>query len=235
MKLTSPMLTLSAALALHAVVLAALGRPAAPVVPPQAPSIAYVSLSPSPAAADRPAAAPASAAPKRDTAKPKPRPPPELAKTAPAAKQTPKPAPRQTATTAPSAASQPAAAESATSSGSAERHDAASTAGSQSGSGQDSAREVAPSFNAAYLSNPKPVYPALSRERQEEGTVMLKVMVEASGQASAVALHRSSGFPRLDRAAQDAVQRWRFVPARRGDTAVAGHVIVPINFNLTKG
>lgn len=235
MKLNTPVLTLSTALALHAAALVALGRPAATAMPPQAPSIAYVSLNPSPVAADLPAVAPASAAPKREAVKPTPRRQPEQARTAPAPKVHSRAVPRQTSATAPTAASQPAAAEAASASGNADRHDSPAPAASQSGSGQEAAREVAPSFNAAYLSNPKPVYPALSRERQEEGTVMLKVMVEASGQASSVALHRSSGYPRLDRAAQDAVQRWRFVPARRGDAAVAGHVIVPINFNLTKG
>ena len=37
---------------------------------------------------------------------------------------------------------------------------------------------------------------------------------------------------RLDRAAQEAVTRWRFVPARRGDVAVEAWVLVPIVFKL---
>ena len=40
--------------------------------------------------------------------------------------------------------------------------------------------------------------------------------------------------PRLDNAAQDAVWRWKFVPARRGDEAVSAWVLVPITFNLKK-
>lgn len=93
-------------------------------------------------------------------------------------------------------------------------------------------KETAPNFAAAYLSNPKPAYPALSLELNEEGTVQLKVEVSAGGNPTTVALHRSSGFPRLDRAALEAVKRWRFIPAKRGDTAIAGSVIVPLNFNI---
>ncbi|MFZ2971838.1 MAG: energy transducer TonB [Ferribacterium limneticum] len=89
---------------------------------------------------------------------------------------------------------------------------------------------VAARFDADYLHNPKPVYPALSRRMNEEGKVLLKVRVSAQGTALDVAISKSSGFPRLDAAAVDAVTRWRFVPARRGDEAIDSSVIVPITF-----
>lgn len=91
---------------------------------------------------------------------------------------------------------------------------------------------VAARFDADYLHNPKPVYPALSRRMNEEGKVLLKVRVSGQGAALDVAISKSSGFPRLDAAAVDAVTRWRFVPARRGDEAVDSSVIVPITFAL---
>lgn len=87
-------------------------------------------------------------------------------------------------------------------------------------------------FDADYLHNPKPVYPALSRRLNEEGKVLLKVRVSAQGTALDVAVSKSSGFPRLDAAATDAVSRWRFVPARRGEEAVDSSVVVPITFAL---
>jgi len=89
---------------------------------------------------------------------------------------------------------------------------------------------VAARFDADYLHNPKPVYPALSRRMNEEGKVLLKVHVSAQGTAQDVAISKSSGFPRLDTAALEAVTRWRFVPARRGDETVDSSVIVPITF-----
>jgi len=87
-------------------------------------------------------------------------------------------------------------------------------------------------FDAAYLTNPKPTYPAASRRMGESGVVYLRVEVDADGQALQVEVKSSSGYPRLDRAAQEAVSNWRFIPARRGKLAVASWVVVPINYSL---
>jgi protein TonB len=87
-------------------------------------------------------------------------------------------------------------------------------------------------FDADYLDNPKPAYPSASRRLGEEGTVLLRVFVSADGLARQVEVKHSSGFPRLDQAAEGAVARWRFVPAKRGDQAVAAWVVVPISFSL---
>ncbi|MDP2795806.1 MAG: energy transducer TonB [Sulfurisoma sp.] len=87
-------------------------------------------------------------------------------------------------------------------------------------------------FDADYLDNPKPVYPHASRRLGEQGKVLLRVHVSATGLAEKVEVKLGSGFTRLDQAAQDAVSRWRFVPARRGDEAVAAWVQVPITFQL---
>lgn len=61
---------------------------------------------------------------------------------------------------------------------------------------------------------------------------MLRVFVESNGLPSKLEIRTSSGSSRLDQSALDAVQRWKFVPARRGDEAVAAWVVVPIVFNL---
>lgn len=87
-------------------------------------------------------------------------------------------------------------------------------------------------FDADYLNNPPPVYPVLSRRRGEQGRVLLRVQVSAQGTAERVEIESGSGHARLDAAALEAVRRWRFVPARRGDTAVAASVRVPIVFRL---
>ncbi|HNC96835.1 MAG TPA: energy transducer TonB [Myxococcota bacterium] len=91
---------------------------------------------------------------------------------------------------------------------------------------------VAARFDANYLHNPKPVYPAIARRNGEEGKVLLKVRVSADGNALDVEVKQSSGYPRLDTAAREAVQRWRFVAARRGDEVVESSVVVPITFSL---
>lgn len=89
-----------------------------------------------------------------------------------------------------------------------------------------------PRFDADYLDNPKPVYPAISRRLREEGTVIVRVRVGADGMPLEVQLHAGSGFVRLDNAALTTVQHWKFVPARLGDAAVSANVLVPIVFSL---
>jgi protein TonB len=89
-----------------------------------------------------------------------------------------------------------------------------------------------PSFDAAYLDNPAPAYPPLARRAGEQGRVVLRVRVTAQGTAEAVEVRGSSGSTRLDNAALETVKRWRFVPARQGDVAVAAWVLVPIVFTL---
>ena len=91
---------------------------------------------------------------------------------------------------------------------------------------------VLPRFDADYLRNPPPVYPALSRRYNEQGKVLLRVVVNPDGTPQSVELRTSSGAQRLDEAALDAVRRWRFVPARLGNTPVTATVIVPIVFSL---
>ncbi|MBL8376371.1 MAG: energy transducer TonB [Burkholderiales bacterium] len=89
-----------------------------------------------------------------------------------------------------------------------------------------------PDFKADYLDNPAPAYPPLSRRMGEQGRVVLRVMVDASGLPSSVEVRTSSGSERLDLAALEAVKRWKFVPARQGERAVPAQVLVPISFNL---
>lgn len=91
---------------------------------------------------------------------------------------------------------------------------------------------VPPNYNADYLVNPPPHYPALSRRMGEQGKVMLRVLVNRKGTADKVELRSSSGSSRLDGAALETVKRWRFIPARQGDQPVAAWVLIPITFTL---
>lgn len=89
-----------------------------------------------------------------------------------------------------------------------------------------------PAFNAAYLRNPPPAYPAAARRSGEEGTVMLRVLVGRDGAPLKIEIDQSSRSRALDDAALDAVKGWRFVPARRGAEPVEGWVRVPLVFRL---
>jgi protein TonB len=91
---------------------------------------------------------------------------------------------------------------------------------------------VQPRFDANYLKNPAPNYPPLSRRMGEEGKVILRVLVSAQGAADSVEVKSSSGSQRLDDAAVNTVKLWKFIPAKRGETAVQSAVLVPIIFKL---
>lgn len=105
-----------------------------------------------------------------------------------------------------------------------------SAAGAANGKGAEDMPATAARFDADYLHNPAPLYPQQSRRLKEEGTVQLLVLVSEHGDPQSVQVRKSSGFERLDEAALIAVRQWRFVPAKRGNVAIAAQVIVPINF-----
>ena len=87
-------------------------------------------------------------------------------------------------------------------------------------------------FDADYLRNPAPPYPAISRRMREEGKVLLRVSVMPAGTADSVEIKTSSGSTRLDESALRTVRQWRFIPARRGEIAVQSWVLVPVIFKL---
>ena len=77
-----------------------------------------------------------------------------------------------------------------------------------------------------------PVYPAQSRRAGEEGTVTFRVLVNASGKATDIQVAQSSGFPKLDQAAADAIRRWKFAAANNGSGAVDAYTTVRVTFRL---
>ena len=89
-----------------------------------------------------------------------------------------------------------------------------------------------PSSNAAYLQNPAPAYPAISKRMGEQGKVVLRVFISTDGLPQKIEINQSSGFDRLDRQAQDTVLRWKFVPGKRNGVPEAMWYLVPIHFVL---
>jgi len=77
---------------------------------------------------------------------------------------------------------------------------------------------------------PPPRYPSAALRRGESGTVLVRVEVDTAGAPAGVALVQRSGSRDLDRAAMEAVRKWRFQPAQRDGQAVAGSLVIPIDF-----
>ena len=91
---------------------------------------------------------------------------------------------------------------------------------------------IPPRFNADYLQNPAPAYPALARRMHEQGRVLIRVLVSADGVPERIELKASSGSARLDNSALETIRTWKFVPARQGEQKIAAWVVVPITFAL---
>ncbi len=89
-----------------------------------------------------------------------------------------------------------------------------------------------PRFGAAYLHNPAPDYPKLSRRLGEQGRVLLRVLVSTGGTAESVQVEDSSGSDKLDQAAIQAVKKWTFIPAKQSNKAISAYVLVPVKFSL---
>ncbi len=78
--------------------------------------------------------------------------------------------------------------------------------------------------------SPPPSYPPAALRRGDSGTVVVRVDVDATGYPSGVTLIQRSGSRDLDRAASDAVRRWRFQPAQSNGVPVPGSLEVPFDF-----
>ncbi len=82
------------------------------------------------------------------------------------------------------------------------------------------------------LHNEPPEYPEESRAAREQGIVILRVEVTSAGEPATVSILKSSGYFRLDQAARQAVQHWKFGPAMAAGIPVASEIDVPVRFRL---
>lgn len=90
------------------------------------------------------------------------------------------------------------------------------------------------SSQPSFLEPPRqPSYPSQARRRNQQGVVLLEVRLDERGQQRSVNVLRSSGVDSLDRAALEAVAKWRFQPETAGGRAVPSRVQIPIQFALT--
>jgi protein TonB len=222
----------------------ALGHPPAPVTQP-----VMVARLVAPAPVTEPQPLPVQPTPPRPrpVARPRPAPAPQALPAPPVLPTPPLPTPaplpvpvaapsERAVTAAPADAAAPAAAEAA---GAAPSSAFASAAASASAAATaapaaPAAAEpiIGPRSDAAHLSNPAPVYPAISRRLGEQGRVLLDVHILPDGGVGQIRVRRSSGFARLDQAALTAVRHWRFVPAKRGGEPIAYWYVQPIDFAL---
>jgi len=77
----------------------------------------------------------------------------------------------------------------------------------------------------------EPEYTAEARMLRCDGVSILKIVVDADGNARNIRLERSLGFD-LDEEAVKAIGRWQFKPAMKDGVAVAVEANVEVNFRL---
>lgn len=80
------------------------------------------------------------------------------------------------------------------------------------------------------LNKVKPVYPPLARQAHIQGTVILKVLINKSGDVENMQLF--SGHPMLAPAALDAVKQWKYKPYLLNGEPVEVETRVSVNFRL---
>lgn len=105
-------------------------------------------------------------------------------------------------------------------------------AGRGNGNGSSSSGNGSALTQARYRDTPRPDYPESARRDGHEGRVLLRVLVDDQGRSKQVEINSSSGSDALDRAAAEAIRRWRFHPARYGDQPVESWLRIPIEFRL---
>lgn len=106
--------------------------------------------------------------------------------------------------------------------------------GEGAGSGSGSAQGV-PVTPPRIVSSVRPPYPSSARNASIEGTVYVKMLVNASGKVEEAFVSQSSGNAALDESAVKTVYKWRFSPAKDAfKEKVACYITIPVNFRLNR-
>jgi periplasmic protein TonB len=80
-----------------------------------------------------------------------------------------------------------------------------------------------------------PPYPAEAKRLGQEGTVLLRLTISASGDVMSAEIVQSSGFAELDQTAAAWVQaHWKYKPAVQGGIAVESTTTAAVKFDLKK-
>lgn len=81
---------------------------------------------------------------------------------------------------------------------------------------------------------PSPAYPRSARRLRESGVVQVKVLISTLGEVKDAQVVKSSGYIRLDKAALEAVNRWRCQAAIRNGQPAEAVAIQPFHFDLSQ-
>jgi protein TonB len=157
--------------------------------------------------------------------------PPPKQEAKPKTKPEPKPKVPDQSSQAPSDASQAKAAEAAKAAESQTPNAAVAPATSQGTAGTPIQTDIG-KLIVVYQPDADPYYPSFSKRAGEQGEVVVRLIIDEAGIVEEVALLRSSGFARLDRAATDIGKRYRFKPYSVNGNPARISTNLLIKFNL---
>ncbi|MCS6986791.1 MAG: energy transducer TonB [Sphingomonadaceae bacterium] len=79
-------------------------------------------------------------------------------------------------------------------------------------------------------------YPAASLRACEQGAVTVRVTIATDGRVRQCDVVQSTGFPRLDeKTCEVALRRWRYNPAKEGNTPVEATITQRVRWVVEKG
>lgn len=84
--------------------------------------------------------------------------------------------------------------------------------------------------DAVVIHREPPEYPSSALRKNQSGTVILRVTVDANGKPDDIKVERGSGTWSLDRAAKKAVSKWSFSPKIENGVAVSSELLIPVDF-----
>jgi len=79
-----------------------------------------------------------------------------------------------------------------------------------------------------------PTYPSSLLSKGIGGRVLVTCSVDETGRVVGTSIKQSSGHPDLDKAAINAVNKWKFKPATKGGRKIKATCVVPFNFEVKK-
>ena len=158
-------------------------------------------------------------------------PPKQEAKPKTKAKPEPKPKTSEPSSTPPADASEAKTAEAAKAVESQTPNAAVAPASSQGTAGTPIQTDIG-KLVVVYQPDADPYYPSFSKRAGEQGEVVVRLIIDETGIVEEVALLRSSGFPRLDRAASEIGKRYRFKPYSVNGNPARISTNLLIKFNL---
>jgi periplasmic protein TonB len=147
------------------------------------------------------------------------------------AKPEPKPKTPDPSTTPPADASQAKAAEAAKAAESQMPNAAVAPASSQGTAGTPIQTDIG-KLVVVYQPDADPYYPSFSKRAGEQGEVVVRLIIDETGVVEEAVLLRSSGFARLDRAAEQIGRRYRFKPYTVNGNPARISTNLLIKFNL---